>query len=533
MKHASYVLEAYSNFKNLTLDQLLQIGANQTQDPNPIPSFDELLLKNLCDDAKKVFLNEYNVLKIEGDVIVVGDIHGSYHDLLRILNFTESHTNFKVIFLGDYVDRGCFSLECITLLFSLKIKFPYKYFLLRGNHEFDSLCSTYGFKKEILNYHNPKKKYHYYYSEQIVEEKIYEEQNDFEFGSEKVEENDEPLVSHEVLCDNYFANHANMNCYKYTEDLYYAFIEAFNYMPIAAVVNKTSLCLHGGLSPLFDKIDRINKNIQRPIDDYDKNQLLCDILWGDPSAKITSSLESNPRGRGKLFGCNFLTNFLKTNGLTRLIRAHECVRDGVCEMFNEKCITVFSASSYSEEYKNRSGILKIFQKKDRIESVSFKPLNRLEKCDALYYKVRSFNVIDEKPSKPVFFQYNLKSIASYGGLPEAHLTRSEDTQQILLDMTGDYNENEPIQISRSLRMSPSNFKNNLMGKKISFNTGAQKRKASNQNYIATTNRSNYFDQFNLNKNYNQQSRYGRDDTDAIKHPTSQVTLPSLTPKATI
>lgn len=181
---------------------------------------------NLCLDAKNVFKQEKNVLEIEGDVIIVGDIHGSLHDLLRILNYVESNP-CKVIFLGDYVDRGCFSLECITLLFSLKIKFPNKYYLLRGNHEFDSLCSVYGFKKEILNYHNPKKKYHYYYSEEVSNPQTFEERNELEDGSEFNTDKEE-TVSHEVLCDNYFANHVNMNCYKYTEALYNLFMKAFS-----------------------------------------------------------------------------------------------------------------------------------------------------------------------------------------------------------------------------------------------------------------------------------------------------------------
>ena len=75
---------------------------------------------------------------------------------MRILNIVEKDQS-KVLFLGDYVDRGNFSLECITLLFSLKVLKPTKYYLLRGNYEFEIMASNYGFKKEILNYHNPKK----------------------------------------------------------------------------------------------------------------------------------------------------------------------------------------------------------------------------------------------------------------------------------------------------------------------------------------------------------------------------------------
>ena len=70
-------------------------------------------------------------------------------------------TKAKIIFLGDYIDRGGFSFEIVITLFTLICKFPSNIVLLRGNHEFDAMCSLYGFKKEILNFHNPKKLYHF------------------------------------------------------------------------------------------------------------------------------------------------------------------------------------------------------------------------------------------------------------------------------------------------------------------------------------------------------------------------------------
>ena len=152
---ASYIYSAYSFIDSISEEQLCQVG-NLSVDGIPIPSFDEDLLIKLCQDAKRIFKYEENTIEIDGDAIIVGDIHGSLHDLLRIIKYIEN-TDSKVIFLGDYVDRGCFSLECITLLFTLKILKPKRIFLLRGNHEFEDMCSHYGFKKEILNYHNPHK----------------------------------------------------------------------------------------------------------------------------------------------------------------------------------------------------------------------------------------------------------------------------------------------------------------------------------------------------------------------------------------
>lgn len=60
--------------------------------------------------------------------------------------------------------------------------------------------------------------------------------------------------------------------------------------------------------------------------------------------------------------------------------------------FKQKCITVFSASSYSTEFVNKSGILHLYEKDDQIEYTSFPPLDRLEKKDAIYYKVEPFQI---------------------------------------------------------------------------------------------------------------------------------------------
>lgn len=90
---------------------------------------------------------EPTMLKLNGPAIIVGDIHGNIKSLLFCINkFLSSENKDKsIIFLGDYVDRGKNSLECITLLFKLKTMFPKNVFLLRGNHEFQEINGVYGF----------------------------------------------------------------------------------------------------------------------------------------------------------------------------------------------------------------------------------------------------------------------------------------------------------------------------------------------------------------------------------------------------
>ena len=267
---------------------------------------------NLCEDAAKIFEKEENIIELNGNVIIVGNIHGSFHDLLRIFNYVQNDVS-KVLFLGDYVDRCKFSIECITLLFTLKILFPHKFYLLRGNHEFDTMCSNYGFKKEILNYHYPLKTDQIVFvqsSPTIADETVFnfDIDDDEETEKENQPKKDEksPKLQKEDLCYNYFANHININCYKYSEKLYDLFLKTFSYLPISSIINKNYI--YGGLTPLIEKVDDIKK-IKRPIFDFDDDPILSDIIWSDPSPEMSDTYSKSSRGRFYRFkwSSNFIT----------------------------------------------------------------------------------------------------------------------------------------------------------------------------------------------------------------------------------
>ena len=159
---------------------------------------DSKAIKFLIDESAKVFGKEKMLLDIEAPIKIFGDVHGQYFDLFRLFEIAGYPAgNQKFVFIGDYVDRGKQSIETICLLLAYKIKFPDNFFLLRGNHECQSINRMYGFYDECKRRYNVR---------------IWKE-----FG----------------LC--------------------------FNMLPVAAIIDDRILCMHGGLSPDLNDLEIINQ----------------------------------------------------------------------------------------------------------------------------------------------------------------------------------------------------------------------------------------------------------------------------------
>ena len=251
-------------------------------------------VRSLCEKVKEIFLEESNVQPISAPVTICGDIHGQFYDLCELFRNGGDIPNAKYVFLGDYVDRGYNSVETLEYLLCLKLKYPSHITLLRGNHESRQISKTYGFYDEI------QKKY------------------------------------------------GNTNCWNY-------FMEIFDFMSIAAIIEGKIFCVHGGLSPLISTVDQIrliNRKIEIPHEGP-----FCDLMWSDPEDIETWIMSS--RGAGWLFGKKVVEEFNRINDLDLVCRAHQLVDEGYKYWFDEKLVTVWSAPNYCYRCRNKASILQL------------------------------------------------------------------------------------------------------------------------------------------------------------------------------
>lgn len=105
-------------------------------------------VKSVCEKVKEILMKEENVQPVRSPVTICGDVHGQFHDLIELFKIGGHCPDTNYLFMGDYVDRGFFSVETVLLLFCLKLRYPFRIFLTRGNHESRQVTQVYGFYDE-------------------------------------------------------------------------------------------------------------------------------------------------------------------------------------------------------------------------------------------------------------------------------------------------------------------------------------------------------------------------------------------------
>ncbi|KAK8090547.1 Metallo-dependent phosphatase-like protein [Apiospora phragmitis] len=122
----------------------------------------ESVIEAICAKTKELLMRESNVVHVKAPVTVVGDIHGQFYDLIEIFKIGGWCPDTNYLFLGDYVDRGMFSVETISLLVCLKLRYPDRVHLIRGNHESRGVTQSYGFYTECSRKYGNASVWHYF-----------------------------------------------------------------------------------------------------------------------------------------------------------------------------------------------------------------------------------------------------------------------------------------------------------------------------------------------------------------------------------
>ncbi|VDM13828.1 unnamed protein product [Wuchereria bancrofti] len=136
--------------------------------------------------------------------------------------------------------------------------------------------------------------------------------------------------------------------------MWWDFQSFFNRMPMAGLISKRVLCMHGGLSPHLTSLEQI-RQIKRPCEPLDRG-LLIDLVWSDPTNKGDGWFYS-PRGLSYSFGKGALLAACKLLKIDLVIRAHQVVQDGYELMVGEKLITIFSAPNYAGQFNNAGAVV--------------------------------------------------------------------------------------------------------------------------------------------------------------------------------
>ncbi|KAL8462426.1 hypothetical protein ACS0TY_033449 [Phlomoides rotata] len=232
---------------------------------------------------------------------ICGDIHGQFYDLKELFKVGGDCPKTNYLFLGDFVDRGFYSVETFLLLIALKVRYPDRVTLIRGNHESRQITQVYGFYDECLR----------------------------KYGS--------------------------VNVWRYCTDI-------FDYLSLSALIENRIFCVHGGLSPTISSLDQI-RVIDRK-QEVPHEGAMCDLLWSDPEDTV-EGWGLSPRGAGFLFGGSVVDTFNRTNNLDYICRAHQLVMEGYKWMFNSQIVTVWSAPNYCYRCGNVAAILELDENFER------------------------------------------------------------------------------------------------------------------------------------------------------------------------
>jgi diadenosine tetraphosphatase ApaH/serine/threonine PP2A family protein phosphatase len=280
--------------------------------------------------AQKIFTAQPVVVRVPAPAKLFGDIHGQLRDLLLLL----AHYGFPdhrggdvetvaYVFNGDWVDRGAHQLDVVALLFALKVAYPARVFLVRGNHEFRS-------QNESKAMQLP--------------------QGDVGFAAH---------VAHRLgaLADKGKATYAAVHA-------------AFEWLPLAAKVADAVLVLHGGIGDGSWGLADLASRVPRPLaDEFAAGvpPFVQQCLWSDPADSDVDMArgvhhnamrdQAGANANMVRFGVDVTCAFCAREGVQLVVRSHQFVREGVKFMHAGRLATLFTARNYIPNERNDGALL--------------------------------------------------------------------------------------------------------------------------------------------------------------------------------
>jgi diadenosine tetraphosphatase ApaH/serine/threonine PP2A family protein phosphatase len=281
---------------------------------------------------------------------------------------------------GDFVDRGFYSLESFLLLLCLKVRYPDRMTLIRGNHESRQITTVYGFYDECLRKYGSANVWRYccdvfdYLALGAIvlgaSSSLQPKQTPTSRQSNSITSTQEyidPETEIEVL--NSEGGLISSIPRRKTSTTIGPSLKGGSPAKTGAPGTGASgysggttgnssgavLCVHGGLSPLIDTVDKIRLLDRKQ--EVPHEGAMCDLLWSDPDEIDGWGL--SPRGAGFLFGADIVKVFNHANDLSLIARAHQLVMEGFKEMFDNSIVTVWSAPNYCYRCGNVAAILEL------------------------------------------------------------------------------------------------------------------------------------------------------------------------------
>jgi len=251
--------------------------------PESVMPFNEGDIIELLDGVLKRLREESNLMSIDrGKTLFVGDTHGNFFVTKAVMKIYLGGDFDRIIFLGDYVDRGNQQLDNVNCIMGLKLARPEEVYLLRGNHEVVSTNSRYGFWEAVTS--------------------------------------------------------------KYSESLYKLYNHVFSYLPLAAITWNGVFVVHGGIAKGLERVNQIDGLPRGEIDP--NNDIVSQLLWNDPVEWISDFAFNDQRGGFYYYGKDVCLRFLNENGLMMLLRSHEVFPEGYRYFFDGKLLSIFSSTGY-------------------------------------------------------------------------------------------------------------------------------------------------------------------------------------------